>query len=161
MANYERQIRGIYSELLGRAPDPEGLAYFTKAATAGGSLDTIRGSIYGSAEAKKYRTSQAQQQRSEYQDTIAGLETKMSNMASSFQAAAAQQQAQFQEAQRKQQERMELMQQQAIAAQARQAVPQQSPQVLGVGNSLAIRRLAGGASKLFNRPTLQIKSVNI
>jgi len=68
-------------------------------------------------------------------------------------------QEQFDTAQRDQQARLEALQQQALQAQIRQTTSKQAPQVLGVGKSLAIRRL--GASTRFSRPELQIKSVNI
>ena len=84
---------------------------------------------------------------------------QITNLQRTFEKQMQQQAAQFAEAQRRDQERMKQMQQSALEAQTRQAAPQQTAQVLGVGNSLGIRR--PGASTRFSRPELQIKAMNI
>jgi len=148
MADYQNEITKFYQDILGRAPDAGGLKAYTTAAEGGRSLSSIRTDIYSSPEATRYRAKQKEQA---FRDQITSLQK-------SFQEQMQQQQAQYVEAQRKQQERMKQMQQQALEAQTRQAAPQQTAQVLGVGNTLTIRP---GASTRFSRPELQIKSMNI
>lgn len=90
-------------------------------------------------------------QQDRYNKQIQGLQ-------SNFQQQMSQQAAQYNQAQRRQEQEVAKMQQQALEAQTRQAAPEQSAQILGVGKNLTIRP---GARTRFSRPELQIKSVNI
>ena len=82
-----------------------------------------------------------------------------SELRSSFEDAMKQQASRYAELQRKQEQAMQQMRQQMLEAQTRQAAPQQTAQVLGIGKAPGIRR--AGASTRFSRPELQIKSMNI
>lgn len=134
-----------------------GLGPVSRAEAAGMSISDILRAGYEQQFSFGWRAQNYLQQKQReqlavnYQDQIKGLQ-------SSFQQQMKQQGAQFAEAQRKQQERMEQIQQQSLEAQTRQAAPQQSAQVLGIGKNLTIRP---GARTRFSRPELQIKSVNI
>lgn len=152
----QNEIIGYYRDILGRAPDPGGLQGYLGQARSGRSLSDIRNEIYGSQEARGYRSRQQQQQ------TKNELASLTENLTSTFQKQFELQQRQFAEAQSRQQElmrqQMAKMQQQSLEAQRRATVGTQTAQVLGGGKSLTIRP---GASKKFSRPELQIKSVNI
>jgi|TARA_Y100000033_G_C2694877_1_gene85569 ElaB/YqjD/DUF883 family membrane-anchored ribosome-binding protein len=156
----QNEIIGYYQNILGRAPDPGGLKNYLGQASGGRSLSDIKNEIYGSPEARGYRSTQQQQQIGQlFQNEITSL---TESLTSTFQKQFELQQRQFAEAQKRQQElmkqQMAKMQQQSLETQRRQAAGTQTAQVLGGGKSLTIRP---GASKKFSRPELQIKSVNI
>lgn len=152
----QNEIIGYYRNILGRAPDPGGLLNYLGQASSGRSLSDIRNEIYGSQEARGYRSTQTDKL---FQNELSSL---TENLTSTFQKQFELQQRQFAEAQKRQEElmrqQMAKMQQESLEAQRRQASGTQTAQVLGGGKSLTIRP---GASKRFSRPELQIKSVNI
>lgn len=165
MANYQNEITKFYQNILGRAPDPGGLKFYTDYAKGGGSLETIRSTLLTSPEAIARRHNQLYASRPASKPASSGsrnlgTRSQLSALSSSFTEAAAKQAEQMAKFQEAQEERMREFQQQTIAAQARAAAPQQTAQVLGAGASASGLRRAGSGGK-FSRPELQIKSVNI
>jgi len=162
MANYQNEITKFYQNILGRAPDPGGLKFYTDYAKGGGSLETIKSTLLTSPEAIARRHNQLYASRPASKPASSGSKSlgQLSTLASSFTEAAAKQAEQMAKFQEAQEERMREFQQQTIAAQARAAAPQQTAQVLGAGASASGLRRAGSGGK-FSRPELQIKSVNI
>ena len=130
-----------------------GLAAVKRAQAAGLSISQIQdqarreGITFGPGAQDYFRTETARQ----FTDQI-------TNLQNTFQRQMQEQAAQHAAAQRQQQQKLEQMQQQSLEAATRQAAPQQTAQVLGVGKSLVIRP---GARNRFSRPELQIKSMNI
>ncbi len=55
-----KSIEQLYSEELGRAPDPEGLAYWSNILASGASLDDVRAAINNSPEAQIFDAYQSQ-----------------------------------------------------------------------------------------------------
>ena len=134
-----------------------GLKAVKRAEAAGLSIGQIQqmardqGVSFGSGAQDYFRQKAQQAQQASFTSQINAL-------TSSFQQQMKQQQAMFAEAQRRQEEKMRQMQQAALEAQTRQAVPEKTAQVLGGGKPMVIR--PGGSSR-FSRPELQIKSMNV
>lgn len=135
----------------------QGLNPVKRAEAAGMSISDIIRAGYEQRFFFGHRAQDYLQQKQQEQ-LQAGFQNQIRDMQSAFQQELKQQGANFAAAQRKQQEKMQQIQQQALEAQTRQAAPQQTAQVLGVGKSMVIRP---GASTRFSRPELQIKSMNI
>lgn len=150
-------ITGIYQNVLGRAPDPFGLAGYTAAAQGGRSLADIEREIRNSPEAAAYnkkRKADADRDAliNSFTNQISTLrntfETKINDLTTA--AAVAQQEAE---------QRYKTLEQQSLQAQTRQAAAPQTPQVASPAGSLKVIR--PGGSTRFSRPELQIKGINI
>tara|TARA_Y100000004_G_scaffold84547_1_gene94916 strand:- start:53 stop:535 length:483 start_codon:yes stop_codon:yes gene_type:complete len=97
---------------------------------------------------------QRRAQQQQYQQLTAQFQQQMAAQ----QAQIAEQNEKYQAAQEQYGKDMARMQQQSLEAQTRQAAKQQTVQVAKPSKSLVIR---SGARSKFNRPELQIKSMNI
>ena len=92
----QNEIIGYYRNILGRAPDPGGLQNYLGQASSGRSLSDIRNEIYGSQEARGYRSTQQQRQT---KDLVKNELTSLTeSLTSTFQQQFQQQQKQFAEA---------------------------------------------------------------
>ena len=173
----EAQIAQFYHDILGRAPDPAGLAGYSAAARAGRDLGSIRTEITSSDEAVAYRRSLADAQRAadaqaakdaadaeakriaDQKALIDSFTGQIANLKSSFEGTIGRLQTAATEAARASEARYKKLEQQSLEAQTRQATQQQQAQVAsGLGG---LKVLRPGGSTRFSRPELQIKSMNI
>lgn len=172
----EAQIAQFYHDILGRAPDPAGLAGYSAAARAGRDLGSIRTEITSSDEAIAYRQrldaqrAQAAQSAKDAADAeakriadqkalIDSFTGQIADLKTSFEGTIGRLQTAATEAARASEARYKKLEQQSLEAQTRQGSQQQQAQVAsGLGG---LKVLRPGGSTRFSRPELQIKSMNI
>ena len=172
----EAQIAQFYHDILGRAPDPAGLAGYSAAARARRDLGSIRTEITSSDEAIAYRQrldaqrAQAAQSAKDAADAeakriadqkalIDSFTGQIADLKTSFEGTIGRLQTAATEAARASEARYKKLEQQSLEAQTRQGSQQQQAQVAsGLGG---LKVLRPGGSTRFSRPELQIKSMNI